>query len=168
MKTAEQKAQLFIDTVLKSRSIGLHNILPKIVELIKEQDRDTRHQSVEELRAATAEMLPLRELIGYLCEEQPAFAEDLLNGHGLLESFDGHFVAWDEIIEACGNGMEGYGDSPVELINRIINERDALKEEIAVIQKAGYSDNSVIEQARQEGRANHQPHKRNGGRDGSP
>lgn len=69
-----------------------------------------------------------QELIEFLCEENEAFAKDLADGHDLVSTFDGHFVAWDEIIEACGNGMEGYSESPIELISRIRNERDELRE----------------------------------------
>lgn len=64
-----------------------------------------------------------KELIEYLCDENEAFAKDIEEGHDLISSHDGHYVAWDEIIEACGNGMEGYSQSPLELISRIRNER---------------------------------------------
>lgn len=76
-----------------------------------------------------------KELIDFLCEEDKAFAKDLAAGNDLISTFDGHFVAWDEIIEACGNGMEGYAQSPVELISRIINERDDAVAEVGLLKQ---------------------------------
>lgn len=72
------------------------------------------------------------ELIDLLREERPAFAEDLDNGVDLIAAHDGHFVAWDEIIDQCKQGLEdvGYSQSPAELISRIINERDELTQQV--------------------------------------
>ena len=72
-----------------------------------------------------------KELIDYLRDERPAFAADIDNGETLMSAHDGHFVAWDEIISACGGGC--YGESPLELIAEIINQREALRDEMKAI-----------------------------------
>lgn len=68
------------------------------------------------------------ELVALLCEENAAFAGDLANGHDLIATHEGHYVAWDEIISACGGGS--YLQSPIELITRLIDERDELRQVI--------------------------------------
>lgn len=65
------------------------------------------------------------ELVEHLIEENKAFAADIAAGFDPVVCFDGHYVAWDVIVDACGNGV--YGNSPLELIGEIINERDGLK-----------------------------------------
>jgi hypothetical protein len=72
------------------------------------------------------------ELLETLIEENQAFAADIAAGTDPVVCFDGHFVAWDEIVNVCGNG--GYFHSPIELIAEIVNERDALKEKLRVAQ----------------------------------
>lgn len=52
---------------------------------------------------------------------------------GSFDEFDGFFVHWDEITDALANAGEDYLDylqSPMELIGRLIEERDQLKEQI--------------------------------------
>ena len=64
------------------------------------------------------------ELLDYLCEQDERFAKDIADGNDIISAFDGYFVNWDEVISACGGGC--YGNSPIELITDIINERDDL------------------------------------------
>lgn len=58
-------------------------------------------------------------------------AEPNLKEEG-LENIWGYFVHWNEIIERCcmawPNEKPGYSESPIELITRIIDERDELKQ----------------------------------------
>lgn len=78
-----------------------------------------------------------------------------------LERFDGYFVHWNEIIEFCHRvgGVEGYTQSPLELISRIIDQRDealaakqpspapaSLAEALSLMMAAfdvGYSDEEI-------------------------
>ena len=56
-----------------------------------------------------------------------------LERRDLCEAFFGNFVAWWEIIRATGAGLRdnSYDDSPIELVNRLIDERDDLHNQLS-------------------------------------
>lgn len=57
--------------------------------------------------------------IAELYEQEPNLKEEG------LERFDGYFVHWDKIIKQCATaGVDGYSQSPAELITRLIDQRD--------------------------------------------
>lgn len=92
--------------------------LKAAIEHEKECPKNPYKAEIERLKVAEG-------LVDMLREENEAFAGDLANGHDLLSTFDGHFVAWNEIISACGGGC--YSQSPLELISGLIDERDELR-----------------------------------------
>ncbi|MCM0081802.1 hypothetical protein L4X63_09390 [Geomonas sp. Red32] len=96
-----------------------------------------RHEENKQLREKVDRLKSGADLVEFLREQQSAFAEDLDNGHDLIASFDGHFVAWDEIIDQCKQGLEdvGYSQSPDELISRLIDQRDLAEDRVKELEK---------------------------------
>ena len=50
-----------------------------------------------------------------------------------VENFDGYFAHWNEVIERCNQAWEkppGYSQSPLELITKIIDERDDYRKQV--------------------------------------
>ena len=52
-----------------------------------------------------------------------------------LKEFDGYFTSYDKFLERISHAWEGenpcYNDHPFELITKLINERDELKDQVA-------------------------------------
>ncbi|HYE20126.1 MAG TPA: hypothetical protein VEA69_16890 [Tepidisphaeraceae bacterium] len=59
------------------------------------------------------------------------------------DHFDGYFVHWDQVIEAVSQAwpdtMVGYAESPMELVSRLIDERDALAAALAASEAERYA-----------------------------
>lgn len=50
--------------------------------------------------------------------------EPLLKEEG-MQNFDGYFCHWNEILAFCArNRLDGYAQSPMELLTRLVNQRD--------------------------------------------
>lgn len=69
-----------------------------------------------------------QQFIKELYEEEPSLKKEGLN------NFEGYYVHWDKIIEACGGGM--YDNSPIELISNLIMKIEELKSEIDFYKKS--------------------------------
>lgn len=63
-----------------------------------------------------------RELVDRLYKDHPELKNDL--------DFDGWYCDWQEIIGAIPKDIDGYSQSPMEMIRRLIDQRDALVEEV--------------------------------------
>lgn len=74
--------------------------------------------------AEVAEPQEVQELLEHLYTLAPDMKDEG------LDHFDGYFVHWDEVSEALGRAwprtIVGYAESPLELVARLIDERDAL------------------------------------------
>jgi hypothetical protein len=80
----------------------------------------------------------VRELLEHLFKLAPT-----LDGEG-LDHFDGYFVHWDEVTRALYKAWPdkhvGYSESPLELVHRLIDERDALLMAVRVVSAGIWRD----------------------------
>ena len=67
-----------------------------------------------------------RRMIKELLDREPCLRE-------CFQDFDGFFVHWNEIsgaFECAGDDYRDWGESPLELIGKLISERDELKRQL--------------------------------------
>lgn len=75
----------------------------------------------------------VEDLIEYLSDAAPSFKEEYENAKDLVSAIDGFFCAYQEIIDMFPG--ETYSSDPLELVGRLINERDDLAAQLATTQK---------------------------------
>ena len=79
-------------------------------------------------------------------EEERELLDRLYKDHSELKDdmdFDGWYCDWQEIIDICASaGVEGYCESPAEMIRQIINERDAA---IAALRTLGEAAKTIAD-----------------------
>ena len=120
---ASQKAHLFVansvGTPSRIRSVALRIDDDGVLSVVLYTERMQHRVPTDEAKEMQAAMAAMRELF----EREP-------NLKNSLSEFDGFFVHWDEITDAMAAAGDEYTEwdcSPLELITRLIDERDELR-----------------------------------------
>lgn len=118
-----QKAHLFVGglggSVERVRSAALRIDDDGVLSIVLYPDRMKNRVPTDESEKVAIALKNIADII----DREPDLKDN-------FQDFDGFFVHWDEItaaLQGAGDDYIDYDQSPMELITRLINERDELK-----------------------------------------
>lgn len=86
----------------------------------------------QRLQTELDKLQPAGELLDYLRDEYPDFGEAIGAGHDVVNMFEGHFIAYNDVTEAFKTawpqGLPPITESPMEYITELIDERDEVRD----------------------------------------
>lgn len=125
VQECSQKAHLFFATdfdIKQVRSISLRMDDDGVLSIVCHASRMKNRVPSEDAKFTEEALKAFRELINRVPDLKENF-----------EEFDGFFVHWDQVtdtISKAGKNYQHYSESPFELITKLIDERDDLRERL--------------------------------------